>query len=190
MKLKRTIAGIISSLILTTATNFSAAAIEKDITLDGNKITITASDCGQLNYIAYSKDRYICEIENGTLISEKREEFSLYDYNTFYLKDNDIPVTITLTPTGKFRENTEVFACGNYYIMEKTEINGSYSLIGDINCDGRNGIADMVLLQKYILGMIDFTIPEFYHADMVRDGQIDSFDMVLMRQLILRNINN
>ena len=52
---------------------------------------------------------------------------------------------------------------------------------GDTNLDGDINVADMVLLQSYLKG----NISEIgYEADMIRDGIVDSFDMIGLRKLV------
>lgn len=63
----------------------------------------------------------------------------------------------------------------NFYSLDE---NISY---GDINNDGNINIADAVGLQKYILG----NGSAGFAADMNRDGIIDVFDMVIMRQKLI-----
>lgn len=181
----------ICASILATAMAFSptlkANAIEKNIEVDENtyKITATASDLGQLNYIMWSRDRYRCEIEGGTYIQEFHD--LCYDYVTVFLDEDSTEVSVKLIPTGRFRENTEVVVFGEYYLMAETPVN-HVTTIGDINLDGRNNIADAVLLQRYLLGMDELSLLEYNRADLYRDGLVDAFDMVLMRQKIIKNM--
>lgn len=55
---------------------------------------------------------------------------------------------------------------------------------GDINRDGKVGVADIVILQRHLLGgkSIDLS------ADLNEDGFIDVYDMVLMRKMVMDNI--
>lgn len=55
---------------------------------------------------------------------------------------------------------------------------------GDINGDGKIGIADIVMLQRYLLGDKSIGLS----ADVNEDGSIDVFDLVLMRKMVLDNI--
>ena len=54
---------------------------------------------------------------------------------------------------------------------------------GDVNCDGSFSIADIVMLQGFLLGKSDLT--DWQAGDLCQDGVIDSFDLVAMRKLIL-----
>ena len=67
--------------------------------------------------------------------------------------------------------------CSN--IIFKTGISG------DINSDHRTTVADIVLLQKYILGSEEFTKEQFESADINQDNRVDVFDMVFMRKMLI-----
>ncbi|MDE5556973.1 MAG: DUF4832 domain-containing protein [Ruminococcus sp.] len=59
------------------------------------------------------------------------------------------------------------------------------SLRGDINSDGKVNVADLVLLEKYILGAGNLTEKQCSIADLTGDNLVDSFDMVLMRKILV-----
>ncbi|MBD5160180.1 MAG: leucine-rich repeat protein [Ruminococcus sp.] len=61
------------------------------------------------------------------------------------------------------------------------------TITGDINGDNKVSIADAVLLQSYILGGQELTEEKFKRADLTGDGFVDSFDMVLLRRMIIEN---
>ncbi|MDE5772355.1 MAG: hypothetical protein K2I06_12145 [Ruminococcus sp.] len=69
--------------------------------------------------------------------------------------------------------------------------NGSYETdfvpdyIGDVNFDSKVNIADMVIMEKYLLGKQEMTAKQFIASDMNGDGQSDSFDMVKFRNKLL-----
>lgn len=54
---------------------------------------------------------------------------------------------------------------------------------GDINDDGKADIADLVMLQKWLLGSGDLT--NWKNADLCEDGVIDAFDVAALRRLLL-----
>lgn len=85
-----------------------------------------------------------------------------------------------------------------YKIEAENEIGNKFTLIssvfyvgeyneeklGDVNLDGVINIADLVLLQKYLLNGADFTAEQYVYADFNRDSVVDVFDMVDMRKKI------
>lgn len=187
MKIFKTICASILAATMAFSPNFNTNSIEKNIEVNENTFTITGTDFGQLNYIMWTKDSYICEIENGTYIQEFHDIY--YDYVTVFLDENSTEVNIKLIPSGKFKENTEIVVFGDYYLMEETSINGT-TIIGDINLNGKNDVADAVMLQKYILSQEDLNIIGYNRADLDRDGRVDAFDMILMRKKIIDNITS
>ena len=59
-------------------------------------------------------------------------------------------------------------------------------VIGDLNQDGAFNVADLVLMQKYILGVETFNKEQAKIADMNGDGNIDPFDLVSYRKAIIK----
>lgn len=58
---------------------------------------------------------------------------------------------------------------------------------GDINNDGYVNMADLVYLQKYLLRKETMTLEQAAAADVCKDNEIDVFDLVKLRQLIIEN---
>ena len=57
---------------------------------------------------------------------------------------------------------------------------------GDINGDYWLNIADVTLMQKWLLGNTDVKIYDWRTVDFCRDGKIDSFDLSLMRREVIK----
>lgn len=166
------------------------SAIEQSVEVKDNTFTISGSDFGQLNHIIYTKNRYSYEVSGGELVQDETYD-DRYEYYTVYLNKDSTEVSITLIPTGRFRENTEVIIFDtNYYLMEETLVNGNICPRGDINMDGSISIADVVLLQKYLLGDSNLSFIQYNRADVNSDSIVDCFDMVTMRQNIVKILNS
>ena len=58
--------------------------------------------------------------------------------------------------------------------------------MGDINTDGRTSIADLVVLNKYLMGQDTISADDIVLSDLTYDGVTDVFDLVLMRQLLIK----
>ncbi|MBO5103762.1 MAG: D-alanyl-D-alanine carboxypeptidase family protein [Ruminococcus sp.] len=56
------------------------------------------------------------------------------------------------------------------------------AVAGDVNGDGICGVADLNLVNDYVLGKIQFSENQCYSADMNGDSRVDSFDLVVMRR--------
>ena len=59
-------------------------------------------------------------------------------------------------------------------------------VIGDINASGSIETADLVMLQKYLLGAGTLTNPSM--ADVNQDGAVDIFDSVSLRKLLISSV--
>lgn len=59
---------------------------------------------------------------------------------------------------------------------------------GDVNGDLLFNVADIVALQRYILNMPGAKINDWYSADLCSDGEINIFDVVVMRRELLTNM--
>ena len=55
-----------------------------------------------------------------------------------------------------------------------------YSRSGDVNCNGRVSITDLVILSRYLAELDDLPCPR--NADINQDGVIDILDMVLLQR--------
>lgn len=58
------------------------------------------------------------------------------------------------------------------------------NVAGDVNADGSFSVADVVMLQKWLLNA--GSLPNWEVADLCEDGRIDVFDLVVMKREILK----
>lgn len=81
-------------------------------------------------------------------------------------------------------QNGQSAYCMNYnvIVMPIPEI-----VVGDVNLDGELGVADLVMLQKYVLGVGQIDAEAAKEADVCNDGRIDIFDVVELRKLLVVN---
>lgn len=56
---------------------------------------------------------------------------------------------------------------------------------GDVNGDGEFSAADLVTLQKFVLGYRNAELKNWQAGDLCEDGRIDAFDIVAMRKFIV-----
>ena len=59
---------------------------------------------------------------------------------------------------------------------------------GDVNKDGEFNVADVVLLQKWILAAPDTTLADWKTADLCEDNRLDIFDLCMMKQILRQQI--
>lgn len=55
----------------------------------------------------------------------------------------------------------------------------------DVNCDGSFNVADLVALQRWLLGNADATLGNWRAADLNGDMKVDVFDLCMMRKAII-----
>lgn len=60
--------------------------------------------------------------------------------------------------------------------------------MGDVNADGNINVADLVTMQKYLLGSSRLEADRWVLADVCHDGKIDAFDMVIMRNKVINEM--
>ena len=78
------------------------------------------------------------------------------------------------------KNHDDVYCCNIAEIGIYGELD---SLIGDVNNDSKLGAADIVELEKFLLGY--GKLGKWQNADLNADERVDAFDMVLMRKLLL-----
>ena len=61
----------------------------------------------------------------------------------------------------------------------------SESLQGDVNADGKFNVADVILLQKWLLAVPDTKLPDWKAADFCEDDKLDVFDFCIMKQKLI-----
>lgn len=68
------------------------------------------------------------------------------------------------------------------WIVPKTTKN----IMGDVNADGAFNIADVVMLQKWLIGADELT--DWKKGDFLNDGVIDVFDLCVMKRELIKNL--
>ncbi len=61
----------------------------------------------------------------------------------------------------------------------------SDTLQGDVNADGKFDIADVVLLQKWLLAVPNTKLADWKAADLCGDNRLDVFDLCLMKRKLI-----
>lgn len=60
----------------------------------------------------------------------------------------------------------------------------------DVNCDDSFNIADVVTLQKWLLGKPNVVLMNWQAADLCMDGKLDMFDLCLMKKELVKSLSN
>lgn len=84
-----------------------------------------------------------------------------------------------------------VFKGGSGYLFNinwwKVNSANSNSVSGDCNADGKFTVADVVLLEKWLLAK-EKKMSDWKAADLCEDGILDVFDLCLMKKMVVENI--
>lgn len=89
-----------------------------------------------------------------------------------------VTTTVTTTTTTKATTNTTTAAATSTTTATATE---PPVISGDINADGKTNLADVVLLQKWLLGFPETKLANWQAGDLNADRILNGFDLCLLR---------
>ena len=64
-------------------------------------------------------------------------------------------------------------------------IDRNAAMTGDVNADGNFSIADVLLLQKWLLAVPDTELPYWQAADLYKDNKLNVFDLCLLKRALI-----
>lgn len=74
----------------------------------------------------------------------------------------------------------------NNTALKSAEVHYNFrTLSGDINLDGEFSVADIVILQKWLLAQSDINLADWKAADLCEDNKLDVFDLCLMKRKLI-----
>lgn len=88
--------------------------------------------------------------------------------------------------TNKYEHEIKLYDNNSMDIIFKMK----FESYGDINGDGGFNIADLLLMEKWLLKGESDEYLRWYDADFCSDGKIDIFDLCIMRKKLLETLNN
>lgn len=172
----------IASLTLAVGVTPTTAQATSKINFEGEKVVISSDEMQYVNgEISFTTGMYTFDINSDAYRSI--EEGTVYTVINLNCGEE---FEVTLTPTGKFREGTELSIFGNYFVRPMDSDINTYK--GDINIDGRKNIADLIQLYRYTTNRVDFRTMSYHRADINNDGIVDVFDIVKMREQVINNV--
>lgn len=169
---------------------------DSSITIDSN-----SNSASQVWHFTRNDDGSykIASCKNGLVLDSGGKDSTLYTYKdcdnkyqSWYLfgdKDGYIFISQALDSVIDIAGN----ATANGTIAQMYESNGTTAqkfIIetvnkGDVNADGDFTVADVVLLQKWLLAVPDTHLACWQAADMCKDGKLDVFDLCLMKRKLI-----
>lgn len=127
-------------------------------------------------------------IEEGSFHDDTEQTF-LFEYDgtladdsiiCLAMYDSDNLLVAGKNPTIRF-DNKNTLSTNRLKLV--TEIPN-----GDVNADGEFTIADVVALQKWLLGVPDAKLADWKAADFCSDNRLDVFDLCIMKRELLKII--
>ena len=126
--------------------------------------------------------------------------YTTSDYSTDIIDHvEELTVTSQKTHTELYYTPTMTYD-GAFYFYLQSGNNEAYTVTlsdlqvfevkesGDVNDDGEFTVADVVTLQKWLLGASDVTLSNWQTADLCKDDQLDVFDLCLMKRELVKVI--
>ena len=144
----------------------------------------------QDNFDVYSAKQTISLMENDAVTLEPETSGTDLTYQWLH-NGEEIPGAVekTYTVTAKDQEDCGVYSVrilsqgGTSKTVDVCEIKNVVSAVvpGDLNQDGICSAADLVMLQKYLLGDLELIQEQALRADMTQDQVVNGFDLVRLR---------
>lgn len=134
-------------------------------------------------------------------------------YGCIQMTDIHIPKSITVIPGCAFSQCialSDVYYSGSESDWNAIEIDNSMDMNsyltkanihynsegivkkirGDVNQDGVFSVADVLLLQKWLLAVPDANLADWKAADLYEDNNLDVFDLCLMKKMLLSDLTS
>ena len=112
-----------------------------------------------------------------------------------YLEDSAAKAYCSGQPTGKcYVDNQESYSTNEItiywnspltYLLAFTESNMTERVKGDVNADGAFNLADVILMQHWLLAESDGTLVDWEAGDLYQDGILNVLDLCRMKQRLL-----
>lgn len=151
------------------------------------KVDITAN---QTLYAQWKANSYTVTLNADGGNCDKKNISVTYDSKYGTLPS---PVKKGYTFTGWYTAETggtEITADSKVSITANQTLYAQYKaevVKGDVNNDGEFSIADVVLLQKWLLGVSDIKLDNWKSADLCEDSRLDVFDLCLMKKMLINS---
>ena len=134
----------------------------------------------------------LVESENYTLASFENKSSMICELlvNLSESGTEEYPYSLIFPDSINFTGKTYVFkySCG---VLGGVSITDPFETVeGDVNNDGTFTIADVVLLQKWILTKPDATLKNWKAGDLCEDGKLNVLDLCMMKRKLVENMQS
>lgn len=147
------------------------------------------------NFNVYSAKRTLCPAAGEKITLNARTSGENLSYQWLFngvpikdAQDSRLDISASHDMTGGTYSVVITSQGGTEKTVDICEISDvlSAGIKGDVNLDGAVNIADLVLLQKYLLRTGTLTAEQGFNGDMDGDNILDIFDNVLLRRELVR----
>lgn len=165
---------------------------EKGSQISGDsRVTITATQVLYAHWAAVQVQEAL-KIEESSITLYNGDQYTIKaNQENLTFKSNNINVAVVsdkgiVTAIGEGNALISVINSESDVVQLKVKVVPPM-VKGDCNSDGEANIADAVMLQKWLLGNTK-ELTNWRAVDLCEDERIDVFDMVLLRRLIIENM--
>ena len=158
------------------------SAIKNSVTLRNSSFQLP---CNSFSAKMPQQGRMVFSAESSAL----RRYDGVVSIDTF-----DVPASVT---PAQFKWNFYATATGNYYLGDGTlyteyedSMEERVHLVGDANGDGVIMMNDVVVIQQYLINVLDEDEIDLIAADANGDGTVDENDGELIQRYLLGSINS
>lgn len=122
------------------------------------------------------------------------DELAVYSLNgTSWERTGDI-LAMDIVNSLSFAYNDRALYCSCFTskgtaVIRRLQLDASDHIMGDVNADGKFNIADLVIMQKWILAVPDTRLADWQTVDFCADGRLDVFDLCLMKQALIQSLS-
>ena len=150
---------------------------------DGSYKITSKSDGKTMDLSNYGKDGVGANIQTWVNNDSTAQRYYIYKmFGAYYLKPVCVSWAVDMD-INKSPGNVAAWQYGEDWDPQKFDI--IKYVKGDCNADGKFTVADAVMLQKWILAVKGAELTDWQAADLCEDGVINTFDLVMMKRLIV-----
>ena len=160
------------------------AADETNITVTASRNSTTgdpdSTGSGQVNFTVVPDDGYVVSdiaVEGSYKNLKGPDDTGLADTYRITKVASDLTVTVTVTAASDTSDTSDVSD-----MSDVSDVSDVTAALGDVDGDGEVSMKDVLLVRKFIAGMVD-SIDESA-ADYNADGSVDMKDVLLIRKFI------
>ena len=146
-----------------------------------NLKSVDAKSCTFIDSMAFAYCNKLTDLK----VSGKMTKI---DYMAF--ADVTSPATITVYGTQADwnqadKPSDDKFLNSAKYIFDESYVAPPQEIKGDVDANGAFNTADLVLLNKWLVGAPDTELKNWKAGDFIEDEQLDVFDLVMMRKALI-----